>query len=250
VHEVVLSERHLDCRTFFLRKAAGLARARGIDWLATGEVVGQRALDQSHAALVRAERDAGVSGRVLRPLSAGLLPDLALPLDRSVRLHGRTRRGQLDLAARLGLVDAPPPRVGCCRLADPRFAARLRDLIAHRDPAATSRDDIERLARGRHVRVGWNVKVVVGRNEDECRWLEQHSGRDAIARVADRRGALAIVEGTPDDAGLAAAASIVARYCAAWRTGPVEVEVRRPGLAERRLAVQPADDAWIEARRI
>ena len=49
---------------------------------------------------------------------------------------------------------------------------------------------------------------------------------------------------------LADAASIVARYSAARGSGPVEVEVRRPGFPERRLAVQPAADSWIEARRI
>jgi len=256
---VVLEPRHpagralnrcLDCRTFLLGRAAAIARGRGIALLATGDVVGQRALDQSRAALARADADAGVRGRVLRPLSAGLLPDTPVPLDRSVRLHGRTRRAQLDLAARLGIDDAPPPRAGCCRLADPRYAARLRDLLAHRDASAIGRADVERLALGRHVRLGWDLKVVVGRDEADCRALERRAGTDAVASAADGRGALAVVEGAPDASGLAAVAAVVARYAGPRPPGPVQIVLRRPGEPDRRLAAHPATDAWISARLV
>ena len=219
----------LDCRAFLLRRAAALADEHGARWLVTGEVVGQRGFDQSRRALELSEREAGVERRVLRPLSEGLLerpagaPDLGHP---ALRLHGRTRAGQLALARELALGEAPTPSGGCCKLADPTFARRLRDLLAHRDADEIHREDIERLDVGRHFRLAWDVKVVVGRDEAECRWLAAHAGADFVARATDGRGAIALVEGRPDGAGVA---SLVARYAGPRDGTATEIELTRDG---------------------
>jgi tRNA-specific 2-thiouridylase len=259
--EVLLRPRHgygsamnpcLDCRAFLLRRARQLAREAGIRWLVTGEVVGQRGFDQSRRALDLTAGEAGVADCVVRPLSSGLLPrDPGRPelCDPPLRLHGRSRRGQLDLARRLGLVAPPTPSGGCCRLADPSFARRLRDLLAHREPADIGPAQLGRLERGRHFRLAWNLKVVVGRDEAECRWLAQDAGGDLLARATDGRGALGLVEGTPDAAQAGFVASLIARY--AGRREPIEAEIELVRGAERTVrCATPASDETLARWKI
>jgi len=260
LREVVLRPKHgygagmnpcLDCRVFLLRRAWDVARESGISWLVTGEVLGQRAFDQSRRSLELTELEAGVSGRVLRPLSTALLspggasrPGLT---DTPLRMHGRTRAAQLALARRLGIEDHPTPSGGCCRLADASFARRLRDLVEHRDVAGIGRPEIERLERGRHFRLAWNVKVVVARDEAESAWLVAHAGEDRVGRATDGRGSVALVEGRPDPEQLATVASLIARYAGARDGTPAEIElVRGPErtLLRARPATGPSLAQW------
>ena len=242
----------LDCRAFLLRRAGELAQEEGARWLVTGEVVGQRGFDQSRRAIALTEREAGVAGRVLRPLSAGLLaqPDGAPGLgDPPLRLHGRSRGAQLELARRLGIEDWPTPSGGCCKLAEPSFARRLRDLLEHRDAESIARQDLERLDRGRHFRLAFDLKVVVARDEEESRWLERHAGGDGLARATDGRGAVGLVEGEPDDARAQYVAALMARYAGARNGSECEIELARGG-ARRVLRARPAGEEMLARTRI
>jgi tRNA-specific 2-thiouridylase len=245
----------LDCRIFMLRRADRIARERGIDLLCTGEVVGQRSIDQSHHALARAEDEAGVAGRVVRPLSAGLLPEVLMDTDgrrvveESLRLHGRSRRGQLELASRWGVEARPVPSGGCCKLADPVFAARLRDLLSHHGTEEVIEARLARLDRGRHFRLAWNLKVIVGRDEAESRWLSEQTHTDWTCRAADRRGAFCLVEGTPEGDREIAVAQVAARYAGSRGEGPVEIELRC-GDQRRLTRVAPAAEEDLARWRI
>ena len=245
----------LDCRIFMLRRADEIARARGIELLCTGEVVGQRGIDQSRHALERAEADAGVAGRVVRPLSGALLPPVRVEtdgrrlFDEPLRLHGRSRRGQLELARRWGIEARPVPSGGCCKLADPVFAARLRDLLSHHGTEEVTEARLARLDRGRHFRLAWNLKIIVGRDEAESRWLSEQAGGEWTCRAADGRGAFCLVEGSPGGDREVAAATVAARYAGRRGEGPVEIELRRGD--ERRLAVvAPAGEEALARWRI
>jgi hypothetical protein len=262
--QVVRSPRHgygaamnpcLDCRIFMLRRADEIARARGIDLLCTGEVVGQRAIDQSHHALARTEDEAGVAGRVLRPLSGGLLPpvrggedDFPL-LHEPLRLHGRSRRGQLELARRWGVEPRPVPSGGCCKLADPVFAARLRDLLSHHGTEEITETRMSRLDRGRHFRLAWNLKIIVGRDEAESCWLREQVGGDWSCRAADGRGAFCVVEGSPEGDRKGVAAAIAARYAGRRDGGAVEIEMKC-GDQRRMALVGPASEEDLARWRI
>jgi len=266
LREVVVGAKHgygsgmnpcIDCRAFMLREADRVARERGIDLLFSGEVVGQRAFDQSRAALERTARLAAVQDRLLRPLCAGLMPETEAErrgiLDRrgALRLHGSSRRQQLALARRLGLEDAPTPSGGCCRLADRRFARRLRDLLAHRGLESVGGVEIEMLARGRHFRLDWRLKVVLGRDRAECCWLDRSAGERPTLQVASGRGCLALVDGPLDDeARLREAASLAARYSAERQRPAVEVRLSRRGAAARLITVPPAPAARLAGWRI
>jgi hypothetical protein len=118
------------------------------------------------------ERESGLNGRLLRPLSARLLeptiPEREGMIDREklLALHGRSRRGQMALAKRYGINDYPCP-AGGCRLTDPNFARRMRDLVRYKEDFDLN--NVNLLKVGRHFRLSPKAKAVVGRNEEENR---------------------------------------------------------------------------------
>jgi hypothetical protein len=265
LRQVVLRPKHgygaamnpcLDCRIDMLRRAGRVAASEGLEILVTGEVVGQRAHDQSRHAFRAAERESGVEGRVLRPLSAGpagpaaeRLGPVAEPSSDAPGCHGSTRRRQFDLARRYGVERYPTPDGRCCKLADPAFAARLRDLLAHRDAGDVGREDVERLSRGRHFRVAWDLKLIVARDEAESVWLDAHRGRAWSVRATAAAGPVALLEGDLRDETLPVAGSIVARYAAAHGRPQVELTLRR-GDEQRRLRCAPARAEQLARSRI
>ncbi len=159
----------VDCHIYMLRRAEALRRERGASFCFTGEVLGQRPMSQWRRQLELIEREAGLEGKLLRPLSAKLLPPTRPEeeglVDRRklLDLRGRTRRPQLALAKAYGVAGYSSPAGGCL-LTDKNFAARLADAFAHDEYGA---DDINLLKIGRHFRLPSGAKAIVGRNERE-----------------------------------------------------------------------------------
>jgi hypothetical protein len=260
LREVVLHPKHgygsamnpcIDCRIFMLRKAAEIADERGADVVFTGEVLGQRPMSQYRAALEKVEKESGLEGRLLRPLSAlHLRPTEAekgnkIDRQRLGRIHGRSRREQLEMAERFGVLEFPTPSGGCCFLADENFARRLRDLLAHRDPDTVRTDDLLMLKVGRHFRLAYDLKLILGRDETESRFLEQNSGGRWTCQVAGGRGAFGLLEGEPAPERREAVASLAARYSRHRDRPLVEVVLRR-GREEHRIDAAPARDDWAQ----
>ena len=65
----------IDCKIFMIRKAKKYAREIGASFIFTGEVLGERPKSQHYPALRIIEVDSGLKGKLLRPLSAKLLPE-------------------------------------------------------------------------------------------------------------------------------------------------------------------------------
>jgi tRNA-uridine 2-sulfurtransferase len=160
----------IDCRILKLRKAAEYMRSIGASFLFTGEVLGQRPMSQTTKAIHIIDRDSGLKGLLLRPLSAQLfeptIPEVNGWVDRSklLAISGRTRKPQIALAKEKGIADYPCP-AGGCRLTDENFAERLRDYFAHTEKARVK--DMAVLKIGRHFRLDNGDKVVVTRDEAE-----------------------------------------------------------------------------------
>ena len=57
-----------------LKKLKNTPKQIGADFIFTGEVLGQRPMSQHKEALKLIEREAGLEGKILRPLSGKLLP--------------------------------------------------------------------------------------------------------------------------------------------------------------------------------
>lgn len=94
----------IDCRIYMLRVAASMLEETGASFVVTGEVLGQRPMSQHRAALKTIEQESGLTGLLLRPLSAHLLEETIPERTGLVRrelllgIRGRSRRVQLDLA--------------------------------------------------------------------------------------------------------------------------------------------------------
>ncbi len=187
----------LDCRTFKFRKAWTYAQSIGARFLFTGEVLGQRPMSQHRRSIDIIDRDAGLVGKVLRPLSAQHFPETEAEqqgwVDRSklLDLSGRTRRPQIALAEEWGIDEYPCPAGGCL-LTDRGFARRLRDLFEHHPECTPA--DVQPLKLGRHFRTPDGAKLVVARNDGENRRLKALAPPGMLAHLVEIPGPLVLVQ--------------------------------------------------------
>ncbi len=171
----------IDCKIFMLKHAKAIMHEVNASFVVTGEVLGQRPMSQRRDTLNVIERDAGMKGLILRPLSAALLPATAAEQDGLIRrqnllaISGRSRTVQLQLAARYGIKDFSTPAGGCL-LTDKNFSEKLRDLFE--DKQDVNLNDIRLLTVGRHYRFDKGVKIVIGRNNSENNMLMSLASHD------------------------------------------------------------------------
>jgi tRNA-specific 2-thiouridylase len=206
----------VDCRIFLLRKAREYMAESGADFVITGEVLGQRPMSQRRDTLRVIERESGLAGLLLRPLSAKHFPP-TIPeqegwVDRSrlLAIQGRSRKEQIQLAEELDVKNYPCPAGGCL-LTELSFVSKVKDLFAHADQLDLR--DCRLLKLGRHFRVGPRTKVIVGRDEADNNLLESAvQPGEAALRWLEGGSPLGVVMGTVDEAGLVTAARIVLRY--------------------------------------
>ena len=194
----------IDCRIYMLRKVSGMMAEIGASFLVTGEVLGQRPMSQHRQAIEIIEKESGLAGRILRPLSAHHFPP-TLPEEegivdrgRLLAISGRSRKDQIALAEDLGIRDYPCPAGGCL-LTDPDIAGRLRDLFAH-VPGYTHRDLVI-LTIGRHFRLNPRLRVILGRSQEENeKLLALAAPADVVFMPENFRGPTALVLGESEPA--------------------------------------------------
>jgi len=223
----------IDCRIFMLKKAKARMEESGASFIVTGEVLGQRPMSQRRDAMRLIEKEAGLEGYILRPLSAKVLP-VTIPeregwidRERLLRIQGRSRKPQMGLAEHYGIHDYPCPAGGCL-LTDPGFAKRIKDLMDHGIDFSTN--DVHLLKIGRHFRFSDEVKLVVGRNEEENQKIQTFAcGEDVLLKVSNFPGPLSLLRGKPEDGDIEKAAAITAHYGKAKDLGNVEVHYKGAG---------------------
>jgi tRNA-uridine 2-sulfurtransferase len=206
----------IDCRIYMLRKVRERMASLGASFVVTGEVLGQRPMSQHRNAIELIEKESGLKGLILRPLSAHLFPP-TLPeqeglVDREklLAITGRSRRIQIDMAQTLGIRDYPCPAGGCL-LTDPIIASRLRDLFTC--TPGFDMTDIHLLRVGRHFRVQPALKVIVGRNEAENERISclTKPGFTLFTPV-NFRGPAALATGIPNEPEDHMIGEMIARY--------------------------------------
>lgn len=243
----------IDCRILMVNEAARLMRMIGADFVVTGEVMGQRPMSQRKPTMALVERKTNLEGRLLRPLSAKLLPP-TIPeklglVDRNKLegISGRSRKRQIEMAAEFGLDDYPSPASGCL-LTDYGYSQRLRDLMKYSDRLTFT--DLNLLRLGRQFRVSPDCKLILGRNEIENKQLRQYANKEAyVLEALDTGSPLALAYGAPGDEDLEISASLVARYCDLKNVPEVSVALRHNG-SERKLVVSPASERMLDEIRI
>ncbi len=244
----------IDCRIMMQEKAGAMMREEGASFIFTGEVLGQRPMSQRRDAMDIIDRESGLRGYVLRPLSARLLrPTLVeeqglVNRDKLLAISGRGRKPQMTLAADYGIRDYPCPAGGCL-LTSEGFANRIRDLVES-GQRLTLRD-VNLAKVGRHFRVSPTCKVVVGRNQKENEQLERFVEGNTILRPHSTRGPLTLAVGTPDADEVCTTARIAARYCTSPPGEPVGIEALSPDARQATLlTVRPTGDDELARYRI
>lgn len=241
----------IDCRIHMLLKAKILAEEIGANYFVTGEVLGQRPFSQRLPAMKLIEREAGLEGKILRPLSAKVLDETIVEqeglVDREALkgISGRRRIEQMELAEEIGVFDYPCPSGGCL-LTDPHFSKRLEEYLVHEGKPSVP--DMMLLRLGRHFRISGS-RVVVGRNIHENNVLggvAESRGWGTLA-VDDFMGPTAIVEDC--DVGIVGkVAAITVRYSDAPKGDSVKLTFRH-GTTES-LESMAMSDEEIETYRI
>jgi len=244
----------LDCKSFMVGKAREWMSENGFDFIITGEVIGQRPKSQTRGKLPVVQCESGAFDRLLRPLCAQALePTLAERegwVDRQALgdVRGRSRRKQMEMAARFGIEDYAQPAGGCCFLTDRRYSDKLRDLWRHRGARDYDLDDIMLLKVGRHIRPNPHFKMIVARDAGESNYLSGYHKQFTHLSAESHGGPLTLVQGEPDGADLEMAARVTARYGQGRDAERVTVKIRHPDGGERLLNVRPLSRDEIPAR--
>jgi tRNA U34 2-thiouridine synthase MnmA/TrmU len=193
----------LDCRILKIQKAGEYMRQIDASFLFTGEVLGQRPMSQHKRALDVIDRESGLQGCILRPLSAAQLeptiPEVNGLIDRSklLGISGRSRKKQISLAADKAIKDYPCPAGGCL-LTDRHFADKMRDYFAFTKQPSVR--DMALLKIGRHFRLVNGDKIIVARNEYECKMMKNiHFEKAHLLVPFDFSGPSVILQGSSLD---------------------------------------------------
>ena len=189
----------IDCHAIMIRLAGKIARKQGFDFVATGEVLGQRPFSQNKKALEKVKDLSGVD--VVRPLSAKLLDETEIEKNKILirgllgRIRGRSREDQIELARKYKLKNYPLPAGGCL-LTDPEFSKRLIKLLDNYPDCDIN--DVEIIKNGRvfWLKAKGNVFVlaVIGRNHEESEKLKKLAKKgDFIVELKEITGPSTLV---------------------------------------------------------
>ncbi len=245
----------IDCRIYMIHGAADYMREHGAQFVFTGEVLGQRPMSQHMQSLNLIEKECGIPGYLLRPLSARHLPPTIpeqlgwVDREKLLAISGRSRREQTALSDVWGIKDFPQPSGGCCFLADENFARRFHDKRQHSEADSIRREEIILLKIGRHFRLNPAVKIIVARDESENNFLSRYDTGGWRFEVLGCGSPITMVEGEPDGDLMRLIASITARYSDRRGEALVEVTARR-GQGEEKLLVPPVAEQVLEEHRI
>lgn len=246
----------IDCHAMMLNYAGRYMEEHGYDFLITGEVLNQRPMSQNIKSLEIVKKESGYENKILRPLSALKLQPTQMEIDgivdrtKLLGFCGKTRKPQMELAKKMGIVDYPSPAGGCL-LTEPNFGNRLKDLYKYNKEKADI-SDIRLLNLGRHFRFSENVKAISTRTEEEYKMLKELITSDMwVFDTAEHKGSTIVLKTTPgyeptkDEIYMAAAIS--ARYSKGKDEEEVSVKYKKQEQNEYfYINAKPAKDEFMK----
>ncbi|NCN86329.1 hypothetical protein GW932_00705 [archaeon] len=162
-----------DCKIFIFKEGKKVAEKIKADIICTGEVLAQRPMSQMKHSLVFDEEKAGLKDKILRPLSAKILPETIyekkgiIDREKLLGIHGRQRVIQMKLADKYNITYPNP--AGGCLLCEKTYGAKLNCLL--KEKPSPKIEEISLLNKGRlFKKEGF---LVVGRYEKENDKLEK-----------------------------------------------------------------------------
>jgi tRNA-uridine 2-sulfurtransferase len=161
-----------DCKIFMLKKAKEYAEKKGIEIIATGEVIGQRPMSQIKKAKNIIDKELGFE--VLRPLSAKLLDKTTyekeglINREKLYKIEGRTRKKQIELAKKYKIT-YPSPSGGCI-LCEKAYKERFKTLLK-KDLINQKTLPLSIIGKQFLIEKVW---YIIGRNKEECEKINNH----------------------------------------------------------------------------
>jgi tRNA-specific 2-thiouridylase len=205
----------IDCKIHFITKSVQYMNDIGADFVATGEVVGQRPMSQLKHTLNHILKETHLEGRLLRPLSAQLLkPTLVeeeglVDREKLFGISGRGRKMQLELAREYGITDFSSPAGGCL-FTDPGISLRVKDIFEADQPYEVL--DFYILTIGRHFRLHSRAKVAVARNEQESDALVRYKEESDVFFSPEFKGPTAFGRGIFSEEDIQLVGKMLYRY--------------------------------------
>lgn len=244
----------IDCKSFMLRCAGEMMAECGADFVFTGEVVGQRPMSQRLDTLNLIQRDCGLGGLLLRPLSARYLkptvPEIEGWIDRESlpAFRGRGRKEQIALAASLGVDEFPNPAGGCL-LTEESYIPKVKDVLDN--IASPSVRDFSILRTGRHFRASSGCKFVVGRDSrDNESILASIADGETSLRWADGAGPMVLLLGSADESAVSLAGRVLLRYTKAPKGEKAKLSVQKDGERSELFMLNDMSGEELEGIRI
>jgi len=242
----------IDCRSMMFDAAKKHMEEIDAEFIISGEVLGQRPMSQHAPALRTIENESDLVGKIVRPLSAALLPETDPEKDGLIKrenlgmIRGRTRRNQLDMAKKYG-IENPPNAGGGCLLTEPHFGIKAKDLFSHTENPTIN--DIDLLKIGRHFRLDEETKFIVGRNKDENEMIKAISlPGDILLEAKDFVGPVSILRGSNAKKHLKFASSITLRYSDAPNDEQAIVSIKDNELVEEIASQSAEEESYIQFR--
>jgi tRNA U34 2-thiouridine synthase MnmA/TrmU len=242
----------IDCRSMMFDAAKKHMEEIGAEFIISGEVLGQRPMSQHAPALRTIEKESDLVGKIVRPLSAALLPETDPEKDGLIKrenlgmIRGRTRRNQLDMAKKYG-IENPPNAGGGCLLTEPQFGIKAKDLFSHTENPTIN--DIDLLKIGRHFRLDEQTKFIVGRNKDENEMIKAIAlPGDILLEAKDFVGPVSILRGSNAKEHLKFASSVTLRYSDAPNNEQAIVSIKDNDLVEEIASKSAEEESYIQFR--
>jgi len=186
----------IDCHILMIAEAKKAMKKIKANFMATGEVLGERPFSQNKKALKIVAKNSSIDGLLLRPLSAKLL-DKTIPeikgwikREKLLDIQGRSRKKQMELAKKWGIKDYPTPASGCL-LTDPGYSKRLKELL--KNFPNVQKNDMELIKYGR---IFWFNKtlVIIGRHQNDNQMIKKLSkSNDILMEARGHKGPLTLI---------------------------------------------------------
>ena len=242
----------IDCRSMMFDAAKKHMEEIGAEFIISGEVLGQRPMSQHAPALRTIEKESDLVGKIVRPLSAALLPETDPEKNGLIKrenlgmIKGRQRKIQLQMAKEYG-IENPPNAGGGCLLTEPQFGVKAKDLFDHIETPTIN--EIDLLKIGRHFRLDEETKFVVGRNKDENEMIKAIAlPGDILFEAKDFVGPVSILRGSNAKEHLKFASSVTLRYSDAPNNEQAIVSIKDNDLVKEIASKSAEEESYIQFR--
>ena len=221
----------IDCHAFMFKTALSMLESEKASFIITGEVLGQRPMSQRADAMAKVKSLASdEEDLILRPMCAKnsqpTKPERLGWVDREKLegISGRSRKRQLELAKLFNLEDFESPGGGCLLTLE-SFAKKIKDFKEFSDSMQVSDSDL--LKYGRHLRLPFKAKMIIGRNELENKLLQGFKNENfEEIKLFDLVGAYSLLSKDASKEDLELALKIALTYTKAQKDKHYELEFK------------------------